>query len=201
MKAPSSRAGRIAVASATPVAVIAAAALVWQSSNAAFTGSTRNSGNNWSTGAVTVTDDDAGSARFQVNNMVPGDTDSKCIKVTVNSSVPGTVKGYAVNPVPSVHGLENYIKVSIQAGTGGGFGSCTGFTSEETVVNGVTLAQFSSISNYASAVGGWNVASGTQSRTYRLTWSFDTTGLTQTQVDQLQGDKTGVDMQWELQTS
>jgi hypothetical protein len=201
MQVPTSRAARIAVASATPIAVVAAAALIFQSSNAAFTGSTRNSGNNWSTGAVALTDDDAGSARFQVDNMVPGDTDSRCIKVTANSSVPGTVKGYAVNPVLSVHGLENYVKVKIEAGTGGGFGSCNGFASEETVVDGVTLAQFATVDDYDSAIGGWDVPAGTHSRTYRLTWNFDTTGLTQNQVDQLQGDKTGVDMQWELQSS
>lgn len=201
MKSPSSRATRIAVASATPVAVVAAAALIWQSSNAAFTGSTRNSGNNWSAGSVALTDDDAGSARFQVENLVPGDTDSKCIKVTANTSVPGIVKGYGVNPIPSVHGLENHIEVRIEAGTGGDFGSCTGFTSDETVVDGVTLAQFAAIDDYESAVGGWAVPAGTSSRTYRLTWTFDTTGMTQHEVDQLQGDKTGIDMQWELQSS
>lgn len=115
-----SRTSRIAVAAATPVAILAAATMIWQSSNAAFSGSTRNSGNNWSAGAVALTDDDAGAARFQAENLVPGQTESKCLKVTANASVPGTVKGYAVNPHPSVHGLENYIKVSIQAGTGGG---------------------------------------------------------------------------------
>ena len=201
MHAPTSRASRIAVAAATPLAVVAAAALIFQSSNAAFTGSTRNSGNNWSTGAVALTDDDAGSARFQVDNMTPGDTDSRCIKVTANSSVPGTVKGYAVNPVLSVHGLENYIKIKIEAGAGGGFGSCDGFSSEQTIVNGATLAQFAAIDDFDSAVGGWDVAAGTHSRTYRLTWTFDTTGLTQNQVDQLQGDKAGIDMQWELQSA
>jgi hypothetical protein len=45
------------------------------------------------------------------------------------------------------------------------------------------------------------VPAGTTSRTYRLTWTFDTSGMTQNEIDQLQGDKTGVDMQWELQSS
>jgi hypothetical protein len=198
---PTSRAGRIAIAASTPVAIVAAAAMIWQSSSAAFSGSTRNSGNNWSAGAVALSDDDAGSARFQVQNLVPGQTDSKCLKVTANASVPGTVKGYAVNPAPSVHGLENRIKISITAGTGGGFSSCDGYTEEETLVSGVTLGQLATVDSYDEGIGGWDVTAGTSSRTYRLTWVFDTTGMTQNQIDQLQGDQTGIDMQWELQSS
>lgn len=196
-----SRGGRIAVAAATPVAIVAAAAMVWQSSNAAFTGSTRNSGNNWSAGSVALSDDDAGTARFQVQNLTPGDTESKCLKVTANASVPGTVKGYAVNPAPSVHGLEDRIKIKIEGGTGGGFSSCDGFTSEETIIAGVTLGQMAAIDTYEEAIGGWDVTTGTSSRTYRITWTFDTTGMTQNQIDQLQGDRTGIDMQWELRSS
>lgn len=201
MKSLNSRAARVVVAGATPLAILAAAGMVWQSSNAAFTGQTRNSGNNWSTGAVALTDDDAGAARFQVENMVPGDTGSKCIKVTANTNVPGTVKGYAINPIRATHGLENRIIVKMEAGTGGGFGSCDGFQSEETVIPNITLGAMFAVDNYASGIGGWTVSPGTSSRTYKLTWTFDTTGMTQTQVDQLQGDKTGVDMQWELQSS
>src|SRR3954470_270014 len=105
MRTPSARAGKIAAAAATPVAILAASALVWQSSYAAFSGTTRNSGNNWSTGSVALTDDDAGSARFQATNLVPEATDTKCIAVTANASVPGVVKAYAVNPITSAAGL------------------------------------------------------------------------------------------------
>src|SRR4051812_29752095 len=78
MKAPSRRARNIGTIVATPIAVVAAAAMVWQSSYAAFSGTTRNSGNSWSTGSVALTDDDSGSARFQATGMVPGSTDTKC---------------------------------------------------------------------------------------------------------------------------
>ena len=201
MKSLNARAARIATVAATPVAVLAAAGLVFQSSNAAFSGQTRNSGNNWSTGAVALTDDDAGAARFQVENMVPGQTGTRCIKVTANTNVAGTVKGYAVNPVRSAAGLENRITVRMEAGTGGGFGSCDGFQAEETVVPSISLGQMFAIDSYAQGVGGWTVSPGTSSRTYRLTWTFDTSGMTQGEVDQLQGSKTGVDMQWELQSN
>jgi hypothetical protein len=202
MRTPSARVGKIAAAAATPVAILAASALVWQSSYAAFSGTTRNSGNDWATGAVNLTDDDAGSARFQVASMTPGQTDTKCIKVTANTSVNGTIRGYAVNPVVSAQGLENYVKVKVTSGDGGGFGTCTGYTAARTVIpEGTSLAQLAQVDEYADGAGGWDVTPGTSSRTYAITWTFDTAGLSQAQVDQLQGAHTGIDFQWELQSS
>ena len=64
MHKPSKRATKIAAAATTPLAVLVAGGLVWQASYAAFTGQTRNAGNDWSTGSVALTDDDQGSARF-----------------------------------------------------------------------------------------------------------------------------------------
>ncbi|MFW6774934.1 hypothetical protein ACOACO_11650 [Nocardioides sp. CPCC 205120] len=201
MRTPSSKSKKIAAAAATPVAVVLAGALVWQSSHAAFSGTTRNSGNSWSTGAVSLTDDDAGTARFQAASMTPGDTETKCIKVTATTDVPGVVKGYTLNAVSSAQGLENYIKIGMTAGDGGGFGSCSGYVEEQTVVAaGTSLRSLSQIDEYAEGVGGWTVGPGTTSRTYAITWTFDTTGLSQAQVDQLQGARTGIDIQWELQT-
>lgn len=204
MRTPSPTVGKIALAAATPVAMVAAAALVWQSSYAAFSGTTRNSGNDWSTGSVALTDDDAGSARFQVTNMLPGQTETKCIKVTATTTSPGTVKAYMVNPVTSTSGLENYVKVSVTTGDGGTFADCTGFVAHTTgnpVVSSLSLATLAGASSYATGVGGWPVVAGTQARTYQVTWTFDTTGLTQAQVDQFQGSHTGIDLQWELQSS
>lgn len=200
MKRPSTKIARIATAAATPVAILAAGALVWQSSYSAFSSSTRNSGNDWSTGSVALTDDDAGSARFQVAGMTPGDTDTKCITVTATTSGPGVVKGYAVNAVPSPQGLEDHIMVQINEGTGGGFGSCTGFVASSEVVPTMSLATLATFNSYANGAGGWVVGAGTQSRTYEVTWTFDTTGLTQIEIDQLQGTHTGIDIQWELQS-
>ncbi|GEP35334.1 hypothetical protein NSZ01_31020 [Nocardioides szechwanensis] len=204
MRTPSTTAAKIAVTAATPVAMIAAAALIWQSSYAAFSGTTRNSGNDWSTGSIALTDDDAGSARFQVTNMLPGQTQTKCITVTATTTAPGTVKAYALNAVASTSGLESAIKVTVNTGDGGSFADCTGFVAHTTgnpIINNTSLANLALASSYANGVGGWPVIAGTQSRTYQITWTFDTTGLTQTQVDNFQGTHTGLDLQWELQSS
>ena len=201
MRTPTTKTAKIAAAAATPVAVLVAAGIVWQSSYAAFSGQTRNSGNDWATGTVNITDDDAGSARFQVANMAPGDTDTKCIKVTANASTDGLVKGYVVNPVKSSTGLEDHVVITMKSGTGGSFASCNGFVEESTVIPGATLTQLAAYNSWDSGVGGWPVSAGAQTRTYQVTWTFDTTGMTQSEVDKLQGSHTGIDLQWELQTS
>jgi len=195
------RAAKIATALATPLAVLAAGGIVWQGSHAAFTGQTRNSGNDWSTGSVALTDDDKGAARFQVQNMTPGDTDTKCITVTANASVPGTVKGYVVNPSFTSDSLTEHIFVTLREGTGGSFESCAGFTAHSTLATNVPLSSFAGANNYANAIGGWDVQAGTSTRTYEMTWKFDTAGMTQAQIDDLQGDRAGIAMQWELQSN
>jgi hypothetical protein len=202
MKTPSRRATTVLAAFATPLALVAAGGLVYQASNAAFTGQTRNSGNEWSTGSVSLTDDDNGQARFQVANMLPGDTDTQCIKITANASVPSLVKGYTVNPVTSAQGLENRILVSIESGDGGTFAACTGFTADGApLASDVPLSALSTKDTFEQGIGGWEVPTGVHAKTYKFTWKFDTTGMTQAQIDQLQGAKTGIDMQWEMRTA
>jgi hypothetical protein len=201
MNTPSPRTRKIATVVATPVAVLAAALLIWQSSYAAFSGTTRNSGNNWATGSVALTDDDNGTARFQATGMVPGETETRCITVTANATVPGVVKGYTVNPVLSPSGLQDYIKVGMKYGTGGGFGSCTGFAETGVVFPATSLTTLAGYNSFVNGPGNWAVTAGTQSRTYQITYTFDTTGLTQAQLDNLQNAQTGIDLQWELQSS
>ena len=202
MKFPALRMSELVTVAATPIAIVAAAALVYQSSHAAFSGSTRNSGNDWSTGAVSLTDDDAGSARFQVANMTPMQTETKCIRVTANATVPGVVKGYAVNPITSPQGLENHIRVTVHRGDGGSFATCNNFVPEgPAIIPNLTLKQIAAFNSFEAAVGGWNVDPGVHSKTYQIKWQFDTSQLSQTQIDQLQGARTGIDLQWEMQTA
>jgi hypothetical protein len=201
MNKPTLKLRKIATVIATPVAVLAAAALIWQSSYAAFSGTTRNSGNSWSTGSVALTDDDAGSARFQPVGMVPGDTDTRCITVTANATVPGVVKGYTLNPVLSPSGLQDHVLVAMKYGSGGGFGSCTGFVEAGVIFPATSLTTLAAFNSYTNGPGSWAVVAGTQSRTYQVTWTFDTTGMTQTQLDNLQNAQTGIDLQWELRSN
>src|SRR5450631_758594 len=126
MRAPSIRTRRILTRSSAPVAVLLAGLMVWSGSNAAFSSDTRNVGNSWETGSVALSNDSPGGvAMFQVQNVIPGQTGEKCIRVTATSSVPGLVKLYTANL--GLNGLQDFVKVAIVQGTGGGSNSCTGF--------------------------------------------------------------------------
>jgi hypothetical protein len=204
VRRPSDRFLRTISLVSIPLAVLVGAGLVWHASYAAFSSSTRNGGNTWSTGTVTLTSDDAGAARFTVANMVPGQTDTKCIKVTATATVPGTVKLYLLNLIPSSQGLENYIKLQVTSGNSGSFASCAGYVAGPTLISNQSLAATSAAYNsYTNGVGAWVTAGQPtgESMTYQFTWTFDTSGLTQAQLDTLQGARTGIDFGWELQNS
>jgi hypothetical protein len=202
MPAPSARVRTIVGLSVGPVAVLLAGALVFQGSQAAFTSTTRSAGNAWSSGQVALSDDDLGAAAFTVENLVPGQTGEKCIVVTSSSTVPGEVRGYVQNLSKSAQGLENRITFDLQQGTGGTFNDCTGFVPAPDTVPAAPLSTLAGI-NYDYATGGskW-VTSGTpgEKKTYRGIWKFDTTGMTQQEVDALQGARTSIDMVWELES-
>jgi hypothetical protein len=200
MRGPSSRARRIITRSGTPVAVLLAGLLVWQGSNAAFSSSTHNDGNNWATGSVSLSND-ANAAMFSVKGLVPMQTGSKCIVVTANSSVPGLVHLYAGQL--AANGLEPYVKLTIQQGTGGTFNDCYGFNSvlQE---NSQTLATLAADhTSYSTGLVPWITAGVTsgESRTYKFDWVFDTTGLSQVQINDLQGRSASINIHWELQNT
>ena len=57
------------------------------------------------------------------------------------------------------------------------------------------------VPNYATGGAAWDtVGTPGESATYRGTWTFDTEGLTQSQIDALQGSRVSVDLVWELQS-
>lgn len=197
------RARRIAVIAAGPLAVLLAGGLVWQASDAAFTSSTRNSGNAWSAGQVTLTDDDLGAAAFTVEHLTPGESGSKCIVVTSNSNVAGEVRSYTQNLVTSASGLEDHILFQVEQGNGGSFNDCTGFVPLPGALPAASLTMLNTVNHdYATGGARWATA-GTvgETHSYRGTWTFDTTGMTQQQINALQGSRVSVDLVWELQSN
>jgi hypothetical protein len=200
MHKPTARTRRLATLIVGPIAILIAGSLVWQGSNAAFTATTRSAGNNWATGSVVLSDDSLGAAAFRVSGVTPGQTGSKCLVVTSQSTVPGEVRVYLATLGPQ--GLENNITVSLQIGTGGSFADCTGFVAA-TILPAQSLAAINTgIHNYATGVLPWDTTGNPgESKTYKATWTFDVTGLTQTQIDALQGKSVSADVVWELQSS
>ena len=200
MKVPSVRSRRIA-SLAVPAAMLLVGAMVWQASSSAFSSDTRNIGNSWETGSVALTDDDAGAAMFQVQNVVPGQTGQKCILVTARSSVPGLVKLYTADL--AADGLQDYVKVTIQQGTGGTFGDCTGFVATATEASQSLSQLAADHTSYGTGILPWSTAGVPtgESATYKVSWVFDVGSLDQAAVDDLQGHSTSINFTWELQNT
>jgi hypothetical protein len=185
--------------STTPAAVLLAGLMVWQGTNAAFSADTRNIGNSWETGSVSITDDDGGAAMFAVQNLVPGDSGSRCIVVTATPTVASTVKTYVESL--QADGLQDTVLVAMEQGTGGSFGDCTGFVAAGESASTMTLTEAATYNSYAAGVLPWAINAGTSSKTYKISWVFDTTGLDQTGIDALQGRAASLNIEWELQNT
>jgi hypothetical protein len=174
------------------VGVLGSAGLVWQGTTAAFTSTTPTGSNAWTTGAVTVSDDDSGSALFTVTGLVPGSTGSNCITVTYSGNVATTVKLYASASSDS-SSVAQYLDLTIQEGSGGGFGSCGSFSASSTIYTG-TLATFTSTKTaYGSGVGTW-APSSSATRVYKITYT-----LNASTPSAKQSTSTTATFQWEAQ--
>jgi hypothetical protein len=203
MTKPSSRTRSILRYGLAPAAILLVGGLVWQSSSAAFSAVTRSSGNSWSTGSVALTDDDLGVAAFTVTNVTPGQTGTKCIVVKSTASVVGEVRSYVSNLSTNGGALGDRITFKLEPGTGGSFNSCTGFV--VTTADTATSLTAAAATRYDYATGGhpWTTtaAVGGETRSYRGTWTFDTTGMTQAQIDALQGSSVSADVVWEFRSN
>jgi hypothetical protein len=93
----------------------------------AFSATTTNAGNEVNTGTVTLTDNDTGSALYNLPNARPGDSVSRCIKVTFSGSLDSDVHLYMPDDVGPI---SQYVNLTITPGTQAAatFPSCTGFT-------------------------------------------------------------------------
>lgn len=135
-------------------------------SQAAFTATTDNTSNSFSTGTVSITDDDSGSTMFTVTNMQPNTAVVECIEVDYTGSVfPTTVKLHGV----TTGTLDTYLNTQIELGTGGGYGDCASFVTGSTLFTN-TLENFGAThTNYANGLTVYTPTIGSTNRTLRFT--------------------------------
>lgn len=169
--AATSREARLARVAAVAASLVFVTFLTVTTSRAAFSAQTSNVGNSASTGSVSLTDDDAGTALFTLTDMTPGTTYTNCVTVTYSGTTPTQpVKLYRDAAVGGT-GLESYLDLTVEIGSGGSFGSCAGF-SGSTLSTG-TLASFMSTRlDYSSGLSsGWTPSGSPESRTFRFSLS------------------------------
>jgi hypothetical protein len=101
----------------------------------AFSSTTSNPGNSFQAGSVTLADNDAGTALYDVTGKKPGQYAERCIKVTYSGSLPANVRLYR-STFSGGTGLDAYIDLSITKGTGDA-GDCSDFSGSTSVFSGV----------------------------------------------------------------
>ncbi|MFV0315431.1 MAG: hypothetical protein ACK5O2_00520 [Microthrixaceae bacterium] len=172
-------------------------ALIVQATTAAFTGATSNSSNAWSSANVTLVDDDSGTAMFNATDMVPGDTETACIKVTYNG---GDVALDPVQLYSSVTdtGLAAHLDLTIEEGTGGAFSGCTGFTPNAgpALYTGTLANLGTSNGTYATGLDAFTPTTVSNNRTYRISATLGTDT-----PNSAQGSGAGAGFTWEVHSS
>lgn len=164
------RSGRsVPLAAAAVVAgLLVSGGLVWQASSAAFTASTQNGSNTWSSGQVLISDNDGGTAMWTATGLVPGSTGTNCIEVTYGGNVASAVKLYAT---PYTGTLGQYITMEIEEGSGVSCavpGTYTSLNPGPATLDAFVTAPHNT---YGTGVSSWE-PSATATRPYRFTYTL-----------------------------
>jgi hypothetical protein len=184
---------RAAVAAALLAGVALSATMVLRTSEGLFVGGTDNPGNSWTTGTVALSDD-AATALFSTGSdglLTGGQVLTRCIVVRYDGTLTGatSVKLYAT----AGGDLADHLDVTIDQGSGGGGGDCTGFTPSVPGIFTGTLADLAtSASGFSTGVGSWAPAATGATMTYRFT-------VTVQVVDAAQGASASSTFIWEAQ--
>lgn len=181
--------------------VLVASTMVWKASTAAFTASTTNGVNTFSTGTVSLSDSDASTSMFTAPPYIaPGDTGEACIRVTYGGSLTSDVHLYTAG-LSDPDGLGAHITVTIHEGAtspanaAGNF-SCTNFTPAGAAIGSGTLASLGANTiDFASGFGTWAPSGAAQTKDYRFSWTFSSSA-----PDTVQNASVSIGFVWEAQS-
>ncbi len=197
----SDRRRRRALRAAAPLAaLLVAALLVWQGSNAAFSAITDNTANAWTTGSLTLTNNGGGTTYaasttgiFAETNLKPGDTGAKCITVHSGGTLPGSLRIYrgavtGTNSAALAAVLDVRVDAVVVSAATNVQANCTGYTggTSGAVYNG-TLNGMST--TYAGASGtAVALTGGAQRVVYRIGWTVNSSAGNSVQSSSAQAD-------------
>lgn len=176
------------------LALSAFVALTATATYAAYAVSTANANSTIAAGTVILADNGGGVAPFSVGAATPGDTGSRCVRVTYSGSLAANVRLYLLSTSGA---LGDRLTVSVEAGTGAAL-DCSDFASSSTLLAATALtAAQASYSSFATGLDTWAPTGGSgATRTYRVTWRFPVVGAN----DRL-GATVSSALKWEAQSA
>jgi hypothetical protein len=145
------------------VGVIAAVAglATWS----AYSSTTSNASNQFQTGSVTLTDNDSGTAMFNMTGARPGDTVSKCITVSYSGTLTSNVVLYGA--ATGGNGLDAYLDLKVTRGSFSGATpanmACTDGAGSNFVADSVTYSS-------GNGAGAGGVLFDSRMSNYPTTW-------------------------------
>lgn len=118
---------------AAAVSVLLIATLVVNRSSAALNGDPATASSALELGSIELTDDDQGRSLFDLADLTPARPVEQCIEVTYL----GTILPVALEVRVNADGaLADYLDITIDEGTGGGYESCAQFERRRSIVDG-----------------------------------------------------------------
>ena len=175
------------------LALVVASLVTWRTSNALFTATTTNGTNNFSTGSVTLSDNDSGTALFNVTGMKPGATGSACIRVSYSGTLASSIKVYGTGET-ATNSLDTYLSIAIDQGTNSSStaGACGTWTASTNYFTGNlnTIA-----STFATGYGSWTPSSAA-TQDYRITYTLSSSAPNSTM-----SSTASVTFTWEAQNT
>jgi hypothetical protein len=197
--------------------------MVYNASYAAFSATTTNPGNSWSTGTVAITNDQNAAAVFTVNTAKPDTTlttlttpptgaytathptsgGSACIKVTYTGTTTADIKLYAtLTNTGADGGLGQFLLFTIDTGTNTApttDPTCATYTST-TYLHGTATNTNTTLNTipttYNTGLTGTTGATNNTSKWYRLSWLLPANVTNTAQNEQVQATFT-----WEAQNA
>ena|SRR2546423_5306417 len=187
----------------TALGLLLSVAVVWQSSRSAFTDTTTNPNNQFTSASVTVTDDKNGTALFNLSGLKPGDSGDNCILVTYSGTYTNsTVNFYVDNFTDNSTGGAWANGIQLTVTTGGGscpLGSITGAT---TPVNAQTLKSLNTNNDFPAGASmyGWSTPATGAARPYNLHYQV-LNALSDDGTQGIQGKTVSLDLVWQAATN
>ena len=188
--------------------LLAAGLLVWQGSYAAFSATTNDNTNTWTSGSLALTNNGGGAtysatttATFGGTALKPGATGTTCLTVRSASTAAGTLAMYESSLVDSTPSLGAQIQLTVTEAVPATDvqANCTNFptTGVTTVATSKPLSTWPT--TYAAATGTTPVLAGPAVlEAYKVVWTFVTTG-TNPGDSALMGKTVTAGFTWEIQ--
>lgn len=153
-------------AAAVAAALLMVTILTITRSEAAFSDTTSNASNSLTTGDVVLTDDDTALAMFNTLGLMANDSLTECLNVTYSGSLlPAPVRAYG----STTGTLDTYLDLTVEIGTGGGYGNCAAFSPTATIYTGTLDAFSTTHADWSSGLATFTATSNPDNRTFRFT--------------------------------